>query len=46
VGALLQAVEQFERTGQTGSLVPTADVSQAHLHALGTAVDTIDSILG
>jgi EAL and modified HD-GYP domain-containing signal transduction protein len=46
VGQLLEAVEQFERTGQTGSLVPTSEVSQAHLHALGTAVDTIDSILG
>jgi c-di-GMP-related signal transduction protein len=46
VGALLEAVEQFERTGQTGSLMPTSEVSQAHLHALGTAVDTIDSILG
>lgn len=68
VGALLAAIEQFERTGQTDPtptvsssdpVVPeqvaptwdapvfaTSDVSRAHLHALGTAIDTIDSILG
>ncbi len=27
-------------------VILTADVSRAHLHALGTAIDTIDSILG
>ncbi|HST84311.1 MAG TPA: HDOD domain-containing protein [Kineosporiaceae bacterium] len=27
-------------------VIATADVARAHLHALGTAIDTIDSILG
>jgi c-di-GMP-related signal transduction protein len=96
VGALLAAIERFERTGHAEpdpehpaeesavleSVIPesampspagdrppapavpvpavpvqgsstwdapvfaTSDVSRAHLHALGTAIDTIDSILG
>jgi EAL and modified HD-GYP domain-containing signal transduction protein len=56
VGVLLAAIEQFERTGQVGPspeppipgrpAITTADVARAHLHALGTAIDTIDSILG
>ena len=46
LGELLNAVEQFEQTGQTNSAIETAQVSRAHLHALGTAIDTIDSILG
>jgi c-di-GMP-related signal transduction protein len=56
VGVLLAAIEQFERTGQAGPnpepaipgspVITTADVARAHLHALGTAIDTIDSILG
>jgi EAL and modified HD-GYP domain-containing signal transduction protein len=46
VGELIDAVETFERTGQSSSTVPVSEVSQAHLHALGVAVDTIDSILG
>jgi EAL and modified HD-GYP domain-containing signal transduction protein len=58
VGLLLAAIEQFERTGQVDperptadatenvQVITTADVSRAHLHALGSAVDTIDSILG
>jgi c-di-GMP-related signal transduction protein len=49
VGELLAAIEQFERTGRAGAddaVVGTHEVSRAHLHALGTAVDTIDSILG
>jgi hypothetical protein len=46
VGRLLSAVEQFERTGDAGSAITASAVSQAHLHALGTAVETIDSILG
>jgi c-di-GMP-related signal transduction protein len=46
MGRLLSAVEQFERTGETMSEIETSDVSHAHLHALGTAIDTIDSILG
>jgi c-di-GMP-related signal transduction protein len=46
LGRLLGAVEQFERTGDTMSAIDTAEVSHAHLHALGTAIDTIDSILG
>ena len=46
VGRLLDAVEQFERTGETTEAMETSDVSHAQLHALGTAIDTIDSILG
>jgi EAL and modified HD-GYP domain-containing signal transduction protein len=46
VGALLDAIDEFDRTGQTDSLIPAADMSWAHLHALGTAVATVDSILG
>jgi c-di-GMP-related signal transduction protein len=46
LGELLNAVEQFERTGLTSSAIETSQVSRAHLHALGTAIDTIDSILG
>ncbi len=46
MGALLGAVEQFERTGEAGPDLDTSTVSLAHLHALGTAIDTIDSILG
>lgn len=46
LGALLDAVEQFEQTGQTVASIDAADVSRAHLHALGTAIDIIDSILG
>jgi c-di-GMP-related signal transduction protein len=51
VGELLSAIEEFERTGGcgngvSGTTIDTAKISRAHLHALGTAVDTIDSILG
>lgn len=54
VGLLLAAAQEFEATGQAGEgdqepdgpRISTADVSRAHLHALGTAIDTIDSILG
>jgi EAL and modified HD-GYP domain-containing signal transduction protein len=46
MGGLLSAVEQFERTGDVLSSFNTSEVSHAHLHALGTAIDTIDSILG
>jgi hypothetical protein len=45
-GVLLQAVEDFDRTGHTDSAIPGSDVARAQLHALGTAVATIDSILG
>jgi EAL and modified HD-GYP domain-containing signal transduction protein len=46
VGALLDAIDEFDRTGQTVSIIPASDMSWAHLHALGTAVATVDSILG
>jgi EAL and modified HD-GYP domain-containing signal transduction protein len=46
VGALLDAIDEFDRTGQTMSIIPASDMSRAHLHALGTAVATVDSILG
>ena len=47
MGELLYAIEQFDRTGDTMSAtIGTSEVSHAHLHALGTAIDTIDSILG
>jgi EAL and modified HD-GYP domain-containing signal transduction protein len=55
VGALLAAIERFERTGQAepissgsapASVIMTAQVSRAHLHALGAAISTIDAILG
>jgi len=46
MGGLLDAIDEFARTGQSSSLIPTSDVSWAHLHGLGAAVATIDSILG
>jgi c-di-GMP-related signal transduction protein len=47
LGALLDAVEEFDRTGVTTSAVFATDaVSRAHLHALGTAMETVGSLLG
>ena len=46
LGELLNAVNQFEQTGQTVTAIDATKLSRAHLHALGTAIDTIDSILG
>jgi EAL and modified HD-GYP domain-containing signal transduction protein len=46
VGALLDDVEAFDRTGKTPVVVPTADMSSAQLHALDTAMTTVDAILG
>jgi c-di-GMP-related signal transduction protein len=51
VGRLLAAIKEFEESGAVsetaeGPRIETAAVSWAHLHALGTAVDTIDGILG
>jgi c-di-GMP-related signal transduction protein len=46
LGELLNAVKQFEQTGQTVTAIDATKLSRAHLHALGTAIDTIDSILG
>jgi EAL and modified HD-GYP domain-containing signal transduction protein len=47
LGALLDAVEEFDGTGQTTSAVfPTAAVSRAHLHALGSAMATVGSLVG
>lgn len=46
LGGLLDSIEEFERTGETTSRIPTSEISRAHLHALGGAIDTIDTILG
>jgi c-di-GMP-related signal transduction protein len=46
VGEMLTSIEGFEQTGASGTPIVTSEVSRAHLHALGTAIDTIDSILG
>jgi EAL and modified HD-GYP domain-containing signal transduction protein len=46
VGALLDDVEAFDRTGKTPAAVPTADMSSAQLRALDTAMTTVDAILG
>ena len=46
VGELLVSIEGFEQTGASATPIVTSEVSRAHLHALGTAIDTIDSILG
>jgi EAL and modified HD-GYP domain-containing signal transduction protein len=46
VGALLDDVEAFDRTGKTPVVVPTADMSSAQLFALDAAMTTVDAILG
>ena len=47
LGALLDAVEEFDRTGATTSAwFPTSAVSAAHLHGLGAAMATVGSLLG
>jgi c-di-GMP-related signal transduction protein len=46
MGQLLAAVDRFEHTGLTTAAFEAAVVSTAHLQALGTAIDTIDSLLG
>lgn len=46
IGTLLASVEEFDRTGRTSAQIPSSEVSRAQLHALGTAVETIDAILG
>jgi c-di-GMP-related signal transduction protein len=46
VGALIGDVETFDRTGEAPTTVPTADMSSAQLHALDTAMTTVDAILG
>ena len=46
VGALLDDVEAFDRTGRAPASVPTADMSSAQLQALDTAMTTVDGILG
>jgi EAL and modified HD-GYP domain-containing signal transduction protein len=46
VGALLDDVEAFDRTGKAPAAVPTSDMSSAQLHALDTAMTTVDAILG
>ncbi len=47
LGVMLDAVEEFGRGGTTTSEVfDTQTVAHAHLHALGAAVATVDSLGG
>ena len=46
VGALLDDVEAFDRTGKAPAAVPTSDMSSAQLYALDAAMTTVDAILG
>ncbi len=47
LGALLDAVEEFDQTGLTTSEILHTDVVEsAHLHALGAAVMTVDTLIG
>jgi len=45
LGLWLDAIDEFDRTGQAPEPISTRAMSYAHLRALGEAVDTIDSIL-
>jgi EAL and modified HD-GYP domain-containing signal transduction protein len=46
MGALIDDIETFGRTGRAPASVPTVVLSSAQLRALDTAITTVDSILG
>ncbi|GAB3680714.1 EAL and HDOD domain-containing protein [Angustibacter aerolatus] len=46
LGEVLEAIVSLERDGTVSGSVPASDVSRAQLHALGSAVETVDAILG